>query len=322
MSISRKLIDDVDYNTIRSKIASVMGVGNIDPNTNEVDPTYGYGQTVISSPVSPGDTITKIQWDALRFDLLNARIHQDGVAPSIIEAVRGQAIRFGVANPNPQYDLQSTTAISNRFNLGAGQFMVEAASNGPSTVSPVSRITAWNNQVTCTVRVNFTNADHSRYFFNSGSKIRLTSSRTGGAATAQNTNWSTLLTNVGIVEFGAVSTVPGRPNFYSLTSSYQTLIAQSGSSYYSGNSFSIQVKRNSSIQIEFLVTWSDQYTDRYPATPPFDTVDGTLTLSIDEVRASGTLLPLAQDAVRIGVPTPGNFSIVRPSFVISSISGS
>jgi hypothetical protein len=322
MSISRKLIDDVDYNDIRSKITSVMGIGNIDPATNQVDPTYGYGQTVISSPVAEGDMITKIQWDALRFDLLNARIHQDGVEPSIIEAVRGQPIRFGVANPNLQYDLQSMTAISNRFKLGAGQFVINAASNGSSTVSPVSRTTAWSNQVSCTVTVNFSDVNHPRYFFNSGSKIRLASSRTGGAATAQNTNWSTLLNTIGIVEFGAVSTSPGRPNFYSLTSTYQNLINQSGSSYYSGNSFSIQVRSNSPVQIQFLVTWSDQYTDRFPATPPFDTVDGTLTLTIDEVRAFGILLPTAQDAVRIGVPTPGNFSIVRPSFVISSISGS
>jgi hypothetical protein len=321
MSISRKLIDDVDYNDIRSKIVSVMGIGNIDPNTNLTDPTYGYGQTVISSPVAEGDTITKTQWDALRFDLLNARIHQDGVTPRIIEAVRGQAIRFGVDNPNLQYDLQAMTAISNRFRLGAGQFVVNAASNGSSAVSPVLRTTAWSNQVSCTVIVNFDDVDHPRYFFNSGSKIRLASSRTGGASTSQNTNWSTLLAGIGVIEFGATSTIPGRPNYYSLTSVYQNLVNQSGSSYYSGNSFSIQVRSNSPTQIQFLVTWSDQYTDRYPATPPFDTVDGTLTLEIDEVRASGTLLPLAEDAVNIGVPTPGSFNILRPSFVISSISG-
>ena len=116
----------------------------------------------------------------------------------------------------------------------------------------------------------------------------------------------------------------GSVNFYNLTSSFQTLISRSSSGYYVGNNFSIQVRKPFAIspQVEFLVQWTDNYIDRYPATPPFDVVDGVLELEVNEVRASGTLLPLAADAVRLGIPTPGNFSIVRPTFVVSSISGS
>lgn len=319
MSNTTRIIDNNDYNTIRDRIIAVMGNGNVNPDTGFTDATFGYGQTIISNVINEEEVITKEQWDALRFDILNARIHQDGTTPSIVEPIRGQAIRYGSASPNNQYDLQTTTAITNRLNVGAGQFIVEAASNGSGTsVSPAVRSTPWNNVLTCTVTTTFTDTNHSRYFFNSGGKIRFSSARSGGSATLQNSNWSELLNLIGIIDFS----VTGAVNFYNLTSSFQTLISRSSSGYYVGNNFSIQVRKPIATQIQFLVQWTDNYIDRYPATPPFDLVDGNLELEVNEVRASGTLLPLASDAVRLGIPTPGNFSIVRPSFNISSISGS
>lgn len=319
MSNITRIIDNDDYNTIRGRIIAVMGNGNVNPDTGFTDATFGYGQTVISSVVNDEEVITKEQWDALRFDILNARIHQDGTTPSIVEPIRGQAIRYGSASPNNQYDLQTTTSINNRLNLGAGQFIVEAASNGSGTsVSPAVRSTPWNNVVTCTITTTFNDVDHFRYFFNSGGKIRFSSSRSGGAATLQNSNWSELLNSVGTIDFA----VTGSVNFYNLTSSFQTLVSQSSSGYYVGNNFSIQVRKSISTQLQFLVQWTDNYIDRYPATPPFDVVDGVLELEVNELRASGTLFPLAADAVRLGIPTPGNFTIDRPVFVISSISGS
>jgi hypothetical protein len=322
MATLNRPIDDNDYNSIRNRIITVMGTGNINPETFLPDETFGYGQTLISSPVNQGEIITKNQWDALRFDILNARLHQEGTIPSIVEANKGQAIRFGSANPNNQYNLQTTTAIENRFRLGAGQFVVESASDGSNPVSPVIRSTTWNSSLTCTVRVNFDDADHCRYFFNSGGRIRFSSSRSGGSATDQNTNWSALLNEVGPVEFAGISLVAGRINYYSLSSSYQYLINYFSSSYYSGNSFSIQARKTTVKQIEFVVQWLDTYIDRYPSTPPFDAVDGDLQLVVEEVRASSNLFPDAEDSIRLGIPTPGEFTIARPTFVISSISGS
>ena len=323
MSNIARIIDDADYNFIRKRIIAVMGNGNSDPDRDIADSTFGYGQTLISSNVSQGDIITKEHWDALRFDILNARIHQDGSTPLIVESVRGQAIRFGSGSPNNQYNLQTTTAIANRLNLGAGQFVVESASDGAgNSLSPITRTTSWNGQLTCTVDVNFNNEDHARFFFNSGGRIRFSSSRSGGADTLQNSSWTSLLNSVGPIDFAAASTSPGGLNFYNLTSSFQNLVSNSGSQAYAGNNYLIQVRQSTSTRIRFVVQWTDNYIDSAPATPPFDVVDGTLTLSVDEIRASGTLLPLASDAVRLGIPTPGNFTIERPSFVISSISGS
>lgn len=64
-------INSSDYNNIRTIIDGVMGAGS---------GTSGYGQTLKSSPRSPGELLDQTDWDNLRFDIVNARIHQTGAA--------------------------------------------------------------------------------------------------------------------------------------------------------------------------------------------------------------------------------------------------
>jgi hypothetical protein len=309
-------IQDSDYNAIRKKIIAVMGDGGISPLTDLSDAKFGYGQELVSSDVAAGQNITKDQWDALRFDILNARIHQDGVTPSIVLAVQGQPIRFGVSHPNTSYNTQSDTAITNKFNLGAGQFVIDSG-----TVQ--TRSTAWNTSVSATATVTFGSSDYARWFFNSGSKIRINSTRTGGAATAQNSAWSNLLNAVGVVDLGAITSLVG---FYSLTNVDQILRTQTSTSPYSANNFTIRVRSNVSnnsnggaTQLIFTLSWVDGYIDPdvtagRPANfnPPDGIVDGNLSFTVEEQRASGILQPSGT----------GAFIINRPSYSSTAISGS
>ena len=65
--------------------------------------------------------------------------------------------------------------------------------------------------------------------------------------------------------------------------------------------------------LEFRVTYTDTYTYTGSGSSTFpDSIDGTLTLTVDELRASGTLQPLGT----------GPFVITRPGYSISGISGS
>ena len=64
-----QLIQNTDYNSIRTVVDAVMGTG-----------TSGYGQTLASSNVSQGSTITALQWLNLRTDMVKARQHQIGSA--------------------------------------------------------------------------------------------------------------------------------------------------------------------------------------------------------------------------------------------------
>ena len=295
------IIEAVDYNTIRTKIIGIMGTGA---------GQSGYGQTLLSSSVAFGNTVTKAQWDNLRFDIFNARLHQDGVSPTIVNAVSGQPVRFGAGHPNNQYNTQADTAIANKFNIGTGQFVIESATSA-------TRTTTWNSSLTATVTVTFSTADQARHFFNSGSKIRCASSRTGGTASPQNSSWSNILDTAGTVAFGGNT---AGLNFYNLTNSYQTFYLLSASAaYYTGNQYRIEVVSNiadnsvgGATTLTFRVTYTDTYTSR-PGSPSFpDNIDGTLTLTVDELRASGTLQPLGT----------GPFVLTRPGYSISGISGS
>jgi hypothetical protein len=310
-------ITAVDYNTIRSKIVSIMSTGA---------GQRGYGQPMFSIPVNPGTEITEAQWDALRIDISNAKLHQDGVLPSAINVTRGQVIGFGASHPNTNYDTITEQAILTKFNIAASQAVL-------STKATKLRSSAWNTQLQATLTVIFnggytvtnqdattftaSGADHARHFFNSGGKIRINSSRTGGSNTSQNNAWTNLLSTIGTQELGAVT--PAITNFYTLTNSYQTFYQLSSSTPYSDNFFRLEALCNcteannstgTANTITFRITWRDNYQDPGPP-PPGDLVDGTIDITVSELKAAGILLQ------------GGNFSIVSPNtYSLSEITGS
>ena len=287
-----------DYNSIRTKIQNVMAVGT---------GNLGYGQTTFSSLVVVGNSVTKAQWDALRYDIYNAVLHQTGSAPAITTVAVGDVIRHGASQPNFQYDTIADQATTNRFDLGTGQFVTEA-------INSTSFSSSWYQSVSSTTSVTFATAEQARFFFNAGGKIRFASTRTGGNAEAQNTSWSNLLSAAGTQSFVGG---PSGVNFFSLTNSFQTFAEISGSSAYSNNKWRLEASCNVSNNtsgtaniVNFRITWLDAYTDIGP-TGPGDLVDGTLTLTVDQVRPSGFLQP------------SGTFTNIGPtSATVGAISGS
>jgi len=160
------------------------------------------------------------------------------------------------------------------------------------------------------VTIPFANSNDARYFFNSGGKVRITPTLTGGNGTAQVNAWTNFLTSVGTQSFGAANVLS---NYYTLTNSYQTYYQNSLSTPYSANNINLSAKTNvadnssGTATILYLkVTLNDAYVD--PGSPaPGDLVNGTLSLSIDELKATGTLIPT------------GTFVITSPSYSLSSI---
>ena len=291
------------YVTIQDKAQSLLCTGSA---------TRGYGQTVQSSDVFIGNAITKAQWDQLRFDIINIRIHQDGTLPNIVSIAVGDVIGFGAAAPNNNYDALLEFAIANRFRIDTGQAVVTAKGSANYT-------SAWSNSLTATLTVTFSNSDEARHFFNSGGKIRLTSSLTGGAVTAQYTAWVNILNSIGTRSFGA-DTSP-TVNYYTLTDNFQTYHQVSLSTPYSANEYRLEARTNvannstgTATQLFLRVTLTDSYVDPDVATgnvePPGDSVDGTLTIAVSELKAAGNLQP------------SGSFTIISPSYSLSAISGS
>jgi hypothetical protein len=177
--------------------------------------------------------------------------------------------------------------------------------------------------VVCEVTATFANADLCRWFFNSGGQIRIQSSRIDGTSNAQNNDWSSLTTAAGMQAFGSQTPSAGfspmnGQNFYRLTNSYQNFYSLSSSAPYSANSYNLDAKCDvadnsggTATTVFIRVRFVDNYTDPGPLGPPFtgDDVDGTLTVTVTEKRATGPLVP------------SGTFTITRPTYSITAIGG-
>ena len=302
------IIEDVDYNSIRNKVIAVLGTGSA---------SSGYGQAarLQSSSVADGNTVTATQWQNLRFDIFNCLVHQNGTNPTIVNVSTGSTIRFGAGHPNNAYDTLANTITSNRFNLGSGQFVTENL--GTTNTGDIS----WVSQIYVDITYTFNSAETARFFFNSGGQLRITSTFVPSVTKSQTTSWANLLTSAGTRGFGAQipGTGLGSPlngtNFFKLTSSFQTFYTNTASSPYASNTYRLQARSNvadnssGTGNIVFIrVILNDPYTDPpggFPGQfPPEDSVNGTLTVSTDMIRASGVMQP---------APETGNFTTSGPN---------
>ena len=157
---SSDLIRIPDYNNIRDVISRVMENG---------DGTHGYGQALNATAVAVGNFVTKAQWDSLRYDIINALLHQTGSVPQIAAPLVGDEIAYGDQQPNSQYLDLATVASNNRFEIGSNQYSIE-------TLATRTQDVIFNVTLQTTVTVSFNDANRARWFFNSGGKIRLNSS--------------------------------------------------------------------------------------------------------------------------------------------------
>jgi hypothetical protein len=304
-------ISVADYNAIRSIAVSVMGVGSA---------SRGYGQLLNSIAKTQNQLVSQTDWDNVRFDLLNARIHQNG-SGALTEINENQTISAAGIN---LFESLRTTIDTNRFSVANGQFL---------TVDPVLTVsraysgTVWQNEISTILTVTFTDSNRARYFFNSGGTIGIESTRADGSRTDdQNIAWRNLIRDFGgLREFGGNSPAI---NFYNLTSTYQEYYSASSSSPYSSNKYALEaacnVGNNSSgtanivyIRVRFI----DGYVDPDVLLgrpgggtflPPDDGVDGTFTVTASEKRA---------EAIGGLLPNSGNFIIQRPTYSISAITG-
>lgn len=284
-------IQDTDYNSLQDRAQLLLGTGT---------GSRGYGQTVQTADVFTGNIITRDQWNSLRDDILSIRVHQDGVSPVAATVAKGAPINYSLLS---NYDSLLNTADANRFNIASGQALV--------TTKATQSVTAtWTTQAQAVLTVTFANANEGRYFFNSGGKVRISGSRSGGSSTSQNNAWTNFLANIGNIAFGAATSE--FINYYDLTNAYQTYYQTSLSTPYSSNYFQLSarcdVANNSSgtaTQIEIRITLRD---DHVPIGAGPDSTDGTVTFVVDELKATGNLYPT------------GTWNITSPTYSLGAIS--
>ena len=324
-AVNSKIVQ-ADYNDIRNKIVTVLGNGS---------GNSGYGQQarINSVAVAEGTTVTINEWANLRLDIINAYKHINGVNPTTAQVVENQTIRYtatftpdtGTADvPQKQYDDWANTITTTRFGIAGGE-------SGTTAAVSQARTGAWISQCTCTIQFNWANSDQARYWFNSGGKIRVSASRSAGGAQPQNTAWTSLLSSAGTQSFGGaapnvslVTSPTDGTNWYRTTSSFQTYYTATSSSPYGANNYQLQarcvgVASNSSgtaASGEIRVVFNDGYVDpgQHPSNPVpdyTDSVDGTLTVSVSLLFATGIM-----------VPSSAVFTVTNPTVAVGAVTGS
>lgn len=262
-SVNDKVLT-TDVNNSYSTGVDIMGTGSV---------SRGYGQTTFGNSVNTSTLIGPNDYNNIRYDLLNASAHQNGAAAALALAgkVSGQLITPDDANTFESY---RSTVDSNRFTAHSSRMSL-------ITLWTQNRTSSWVSSVSANLYLNFSTGTVARYFWNSGGRIEISTSRTGGAASSQNSSWSNLLSSVGTQSFGGNAV-------YSWGTSPTRLYTATASSPYSSNTFTIDAITNVSNSsgsadiFRFALTWSDPYVDPSPGNPPApeDIVDGTLSYTM------------------------------------------
>jgi hypothetical protein len=180
------ILDD-DYNIFATGNAAGTGDNNV-ANVNTVwgigNTDKGYGQTTLPvlSAVTAGATVTATQWATMLNRISSAASQQGSSITPIVNPVAGNTISAYAA-----LSTNITTIFNNRLNCAAVGTSITSG-------GAVSRSTSWTSSVVFTQTFTFASGDAARYFFNSGGRITLSYSRTGGSSNDQNTAISNLCT--------------------------------------------------------------------------------------------------------------------------------
>lgn len=319
------LVNSSVYNSIRSSINNVLGVGDGAQN--------GYGRTLESESKADNDIIRASDMQLLYNDLVKARTHQSGNpptwtapdglgAPSAGEIVGVYAADVGTGGTSvdattdlnegfADFEAAATDIIDDRDTFDAGQFSTTIENNN-------ERQSSWNGEITHTVTVTWLNADERRYFFNTGGVIKFNANLTGGTSVPGDVTttppgtkdeiWQTMLGTMGTITFGKNTTVadgtnPGIGtnvgNYYEAWAATSAaspigLFAKSGAGLYAENEYSIVAWETAPNSIRFLISFADyDFGDdaggNSSTGPEDEDVTGVTTSTVSFITATGVL---------------------------------
>lgn len=299
------LITAAQYNTLQSRIATILGTGS---------GQNGYGQTLSSSTVSAAAIIQAAEMDNLLVDMNAARTHQVGSGTGLSNLDVGDIIGADASGADTtagfnDYLDAMTTIEGAKFTIAGTQSDVEAATSSQRTSNwgAVGDIS-----ITHEFTVTFDDADHRRHFFNSGGEIRF-SANISGQSGAKSNDWATMLSNAGTISMGYTATTTTGTGTaaaignFDLNTGYQEIFSKSGTGNYAENEFTIQAKANSTSQLQFLVTFRDaDLGDQVlpgsnpgsdgiivPGPAEDEAVNGTITSTVQQLRAIGSNVEVA-----------------------------
>lgn len=292
-------ITATSYNNIRNIFINYLttGTGSI-----------GYGQTANSSAVSAGQKVTATSWANLRSDISRMADHQGTTVtlPTITASTKITATQA------TQLETAATTVTGAGviYNVAVGQYSDELL----VTLAEGTRTAAWNAVIRHFFTVTFATANDARYFFNSGSTIRIDPTYTKDVSNTLNNDWDTLINTLGTVVFNHTSTAangasPGTGSsigFYDLTNVAQQIYTKAGSTY-AANDYTINAYCNvasNTTGTANIIYFECYFRDDKLANPNFDeNVTGTVVNEVRMFRSTGANVsvtaPTAATTVRL-----------------------
>lgn len=250
------------------------------------DPNQRVGWGGTTTPlVSSGDEMLASQMNEL-IDRINIGANITGVAGTLSRISSGNSVLAS----------QYNTADANELLIASSYNNILPGEISYTDKTDDERTTNYNSPIDCTFRYTFASFNKARYFFNSGGKLLFS-----GACTGYTTAWGydgqgieNILTQMGsIVMNYTITTQTGSGGstssigYYDLTTSYQQIFQQQGSSPYSSSYVTLQARRSALgeyVEVRFIVT-------------PQGIVDGTTTAytgcsKLDDQNSGGVLLQI------------------------------
>jgi len=319
------IITAAQYNTLQSRIANIMGTGSGQD---------GYGQTLISSSVTPptgagagdGDTVEAAFMQNLYNDMNKAYTHQTGndISGILYQVITGNVIGADQTGTDLTYAVGGSYTFSGPNTLGgfndyesamttieSAKFAIAGSQQTVADVTSNTRTSTWNGAIDMEFTCTFTDANHRRHFFNSGGEIRITGSLASPSG-AKELDWNSMLVNSGAIRFGynyttASSGTGSAIGNYNLTSTYQQIFTKAGSGVYAENVYKVEAKQNSTSIIQFRVTLTDNDAGDRPVPsppPPYgplvdENIVADTTMTMSTRRASGSNVAVANPAFAV-----------------------
>lgn len=290
------LPDTSSFNAMQLRVSRILEIGDGD---------YGYGQIALSQQLDGITPANLLDFQNLRTDILAAKQHQVGVLTTL---------------PITPITNEITAAQWTAFNTVLTQVEANRTVTPPSSQAARDMLvsdtitTDWNGTTTQVVTVEFVDEDAIRNYFNTGSSIEFSASRSAGASTTKNASWTNLLKNIGVISFKRSVTTSTKAvgtsiGYSRLSDSYQVVFQKATTDALKPNTYKLSARLVDSKTIEFTVEFTDGSTSLSDPN-----VDGTLTSTVNAYHASGVFVlvpaPLATGEMSAGQANP-SFRITR-----------
>ena len=328
------LITAQRYNAMLQSVRNVLGKGSV---------ASGYGQVLDSTDrTAVTDSVRALDMVNLLKDINKCLVHQTGsVSADLVNVIAGDIIADDVSDDTVlnsgdgdkkgyvDFENVITSLVNNKLN---------AFSNDYQVINSNATDTNWRVSVVHNAIITFdggyatTNADgtagtasgedHYRHFFNSGGSIvffgSVSADTSPGASASKNSNWNgmlssigqVLLSSTGISASSGAATTNAKPALDIIVdSTWRTYFEKFGSSFYSENKYTIEVRRPQANRLDFRVSMLDLDTtasdiDTPGYSPTDEYVTGTTASTIGMYRAADTA------SVNVPAPTTGTTSYV------------